>query len=104
MNWHAVAHTRDLGEGEVIGRECEGRAIALYRLEGAYYATAGRCTHADACLAEGEVVEGHIECPLHFGLFDIRTGKAAGAPVAIDLKTYPVRIEDDVLLIGIDAP
>ena len=102
MRWHPVADLGDLREGEVIGRECEGRAIALYRIDGAFYATAGKCTHANACLAEGEVVEGHVECPLHFGLFDIRTGRAAGAPVTVDLKTYPVRVEDGVISIGLD--
>lgn len=94
MTWHHVADTTDLAEREVIGREAGGRKLALYRVEGAYYATADLCTHGQARLSEGEVVEGHIECPLHFGLFEIWTGKAAGAPVSRDLATYPVRVED----------
>ena len=49
-----------------------------------------------------EVVEGYIECPLHFGLFEIATGKAAGAPVTVDLRTYPVRVEGTRIEIEVD--
>ena len=92
MSWYYVADTADLAESDVIGREIDGRKIAIYRCEGGYYATANLCTHANALLSEGVVVEGYIECPLHFGLFEIRTGKAAGAPVTRDLKVYPLRV------------
>lgn len=92
MPWHAVADTADFAGDGVIGRTLGGRRLALYRLGDAYYATADLCTHGRACLSEGEVVEGYIECPLHFGLFEIATGRAAGAPVTHDLATYPVRV------------
>lgn len=91
--WHHVAENADLADREVIGREAGGRKLALYRIEDTYCATADLCTHGQARLSEGEVGEGYIECPLHFGLFEIRTGKAAGAPVSRDLATYPVRVE-----------
>lgn len=94
MPWIDVADAADLDGPGVIGREVEGRRIAVYRLDGALYATQDLCTHGQARLSEGEVVEGYIECPLHFGLFEIATGKAAGAPVTRDLATYPVRVED----------
>lgn len=93
MGWRHVADVADLVDEGVIGRECGGRRIALYRVGGTYYATSGVCTHANACLSDGEVVEGYIECPVHFGLFEIATGRAAGAPVSVDLRTYPVRVE-----------
>ena len=93
MTWRPAANVGDLADRDVIGREVDGRRIAIYRLEDGYFATSDLCTHGRATLSEGEVVEGYIECPLHFGLFEIRTGKAAGAPVSVDLTTYPVRIE-----------
>lgn len=92
MAWHEAADTADLAGRDVIGREVAGRRIAIYRLAGAYHATAELCTHGAARLSAGEVVEGYIECPLHFGLFEIATGKAAGAPVTRDLAVYPVRL------------
>ena len=42
-----------------------------------------------------------IECPKHNGRFDYRTGDAKGAPVCINLRTYPVRVEDGAVLIDI---
>ena len=103
MPWIDVADAADLDGRGVIGREVEGRRVAVYRLDGALYATQDLCTHGQARLSEGEVVEGYIECPLHFGLFEIATGKAAGAPVTRDLATYPVRVEGGRIWIELDA-
>ncbi len=102
MPWYHVADTTDLEARGVVGRECAGRKIAIYRVDGVYYATADVCTHANATLSEGEIVEGYIECPLHFGLFEIATGKAAGAPVTVNLRTYPVRVEGTRIEIEVD--
>lgn len=93
MPWHPIADMSDLAGRDVIARDCAGKSVAVYRLGGEYYATQNLCTHANACLSDGEVVDGYIECPAHFGLFEIRTGKAAGAPVTRDLAVYPVRVE-----------
>lgn len=103
MPWVDVADAAELDERGVIGREVEGRRVAVYRLDGALHATQDLCTHGQARLSEGEVVEGYIECPLHFGLFEIATGKAAGAPVTRDLATYPVRVEGGRIWIELDA-
>lgn len=93
MTWHPVADLAEFEGRPVLAREAGGVALALYRVEGAVYATQGRCTHAGVALAEGEIVEGYIECPAHYGLFEIATGRAQGGPVCRDLATYPVRIE-----------
>jgi len=58
-----------------------------------YYATDGICTHERAFLPDGLLMGTIIECPKHNGRFDIRTGEAKGAPVCINLKTYPVKVE-----------
>lgn len=92
MGWHHVADVADLAQRDVIGRQVGTRRIALYRSDERYYATSDLCTHGSALLSGGEVVEGYIECPLHYGLFEIATGKAAGAPVSVALATYPVRV------------
>lgn len=102
MAWHPAADTADLATRDVIGREVAGRRIALYRVDGAYHATADLCTHGQACLSDGEVVEGYIECPAHFGLFAIATGKAQGAPVTRDLRVYPVRVSGTTIEVEIE--
>ncbi len=91
--WHRVADLSDFADRPVLARAAGGIALALYRLDGAVHATQALCTHAGVALADGEVVEGYIECPAHYGLFEIATGRAQGGPVCRDLATYPVRVE-----------
>jgi naphthalene 1,2-dioxygenase system ferredoxin subunit len=78
-----------------------GKSIALYQIDGEVYATDNICTHGNARLCDG-FLEGHeIECPLHQGKFDIRTGKALCAPLIDDIKTYPVRIEGNRVFVAL---
>ncbi len=91
--WIDVAAADDVPEGDVIGVSADGRSLALYGVEGEVYATDDTCTHGHARLCDG-FLEGHeIECPLHQGKFDVRTGRATCSPAEQDLRTYPVRIE-----------
>ena len=85
----------------MIGVDVGGKSIALYQIDGEVYATDNICTHGNARLCDG-FLEGHeIECPLHQGKFDIRTGKALCAPLIDDIKTYPVRIEGNRVFVAL---
>jgi naphthalene 1,2-dioxygenase system ferredoxin subunit len=100
--WVEAAAVADVPEGDVIGCVPDGRDIALYSVDGVIYATDNVCTHAQAQLCEG-FLEGHeIECPLHQGRFDVRTGKALCPPVTEDIRTYPVRIEDGRIYVALE--
>ena len=74
----------------------------MYNTTKGYFATDGWCTHEAEHLEYGMVIGTVIECPLHQGRFDIPTGKALSAPVCVDLKTYPVKIDDGDLFIATD--
>jgi len=102
MTWAHVADVTDLEGKDVIGVEYNDLKLAIFHLEDQYYATSNICTHASALLSEGEVVECYIECPAHYGLFDIRTGEAQGAPVSRNLRTYPVKIDNGRILVMMD--
>lgn len=93
--WVTVAQRSDLAEGEVLGVEVGDKPIALYNVDGEIHATDNICTHAFALLSDGWLDGECIECPLHAGRFDVRTGKALGPPVEEDIKVYPVRIVGD---------
>lgn len=95
MDWIKVALAQELGNDEVKMVTVAGYGVALYRVEDEFFATDGMCTHGKALLAEGFVEDGCIECPLHQGRFDIRTGKAMCAPVTTDLRTLAVKREGD---------
>ncbi|HXC29029.1 MAG TPA: non-heme iron oxygenase ferredoxin subunit [Stellaceae bacterium] len=92
-NWVKAADRGDLNEGDVLGVIVAGHEIALYDIEGQVFATDDICTHAYAKLSDGWFDNSEIECPLHAGRFDARTGKATAPPCVDDIKTYPVRVE-----------
>jgi nitrite reductase/ring-hydroxylating ferredoxin subunit len=99
--FHRVAAASDILPDEPLRVKVEECEIALFNLDGEYYAIDDVCTHAFALLSEGFVEGDLIECPLHGGKFEIRTGKAVAAPCTVDVRTYPVRREDDSILVGI---
>src|ERR1700733_5303947 len=102
MTWRAAILLEALRPDGVIGVEIEGVPVALYQVGDQVYATHGICTHALAILADGWVEDGKIECPLHQGLFDIRTGKALCAPLVQDLQTYAVKVENNQVFVDLD--
>ena len=92
--WVEACLREDIDLEDVIRFDHGGKTFAIYRSpEDTYYATDGICTHELALLADGLVLDNIIECPKHNGRFDYRTGQAKGAPVCVDLKTYPVKLE-----------
>jgi 3-phenylpropionate/trans-cinnamate dioxygenase ferredoxin subunit len=101
--WIEVGAVDDIDEEDVIRFDYADRTFAVYRSDkNKFYATDGYCTHEKFHLAEGLVMGNLIECPKHNGRFDYTTGTAKRTPVCVDLKTYPVKIEDDKIFIQID--
>ena len=100
--WVKASSRSALAEGEVLGVLVGGKEIALYDLDGMLYATDDICTHAYAKLSDGWLDKGEIECPLHAGRFDVKTGAATAPPCTENLKTYPVRVIGDDIQIKLD--
>ena len=100
--WVVACATDDVEPEDVIRFDHAGGTYAIYRTEtGDWYATDGLCTHQKVHLADGLVMGTIIECPKHNGRFDLRTGEAKGAPVLVNLRTYPVRVEGDAVYIDL---
>ena len=91
--WIQVAKLDDVPADSTFPVMAGGEPVCLYHLDGEVFATHDTCTHGNASLADGFIVEGQIECPFHQGMFDIRTGKATAAPCTVEIKTYPVKVE-----------
>ena len=100
--WIKIATTDAVEQDDMIAVEIEGKQIALYHVGDGFHATANICTHAFALLTDGFLDECTIECPIHAGRFDIKTGKALGPPVNIDLKVYKLKIEGADILVEFD--
>ena len=93
-DWVPACRTNDLAAEDVLRFDHGGRTFAIYRTaDDQYYATDGLCTHEKIHLAHGFVMDHVIECPKHNGRFDYTTGAAKGAPVCVNLATYPVKVE-----------
>jgi 3-phenylpropionate/trans-cinnamate dioxygenase ferredoxin subunit len=92
--WVDAGEPEEIDAEDVIRFDHGGKTYALYRSEDdRYFATDGLCTHEKIHLSGGLVMGNIIECPKHNGRFDYTTGAAKGAPVCVDLKTYPVKVE-----------
>lgn len=98
-----ACNTDEIEEEDVLRFDHDSKTYAIYHgPDGKFYATDGHCTHEKAHLCDGIVDEFEIECPLHFGAFDYRTGDATVAPACVNLKTYPVSIQEGAVFIDID--
>ena len=99
--WQRVGPTAELDEEDVMPFEYKGHEYAIYHTIDGFFASDGMCTHEEELLADGIVIDNVIECPLHQGRFDVRSGKALSAPVCIDLKIFPVQVLDDDIYVQI---
>jgi len=97
-----LAGTTDVAPGEVKVYEVQGRRIALCNVEGAFYAIDDVCTHDGGSLDQGELDGHQIECPRHGARFDVRSGRALALPAVMPVRSYPVRVEDGVVKVGLD--
>jgi 3-phenylpropionate/trans-cinnamate dioxygenase ferredoxin component len=79
----------------------ENHPIAVFQVEGRFYALDDTCSHADASLGVGEVDSDElcVECPLHGSLFDLATGTPRTLPAFAPVKTYKVWVEHDQLFV-----
>jgi len=95
-----VGGTEDLRPGACISVELpDGSELAVYNVNGEYYATENFCPHRGARLTEG-VLCGHvIECGLHGWQFDVRSGECL--TVQDRIKTYSILVEDDLIKIAL---
>ena len=94
-----IAKTGDLvpGSGKVV--KVEGETIALFNVDGTCYAIGNTCPHRGGPLGEGSLEGNTVTCPWHGAQFDVKTGEVRAPPAALDVKSYPVRVEGEDVLI-----
>ena len=103
ITWYPSLNPAALEEHGVAKDNVNGLNVALYVVDGEYFATADLCTHGNASLADGYLDGALIECPLHQGTFNVKTGEAVDAPCSVAVRTFPVKLEDGVLHVGWEA-
>ena len=100
-DWHLVASTETIDEEDVLQARLGDLLLAIYNLDGEFYATSDICTHEGVCLSEGVVVGDIIECPRHQGRFHIPTGQPKGAPATVPIRTYPVKVIESQIYVAV---
>ncbi|MEY4761197.1 MAG: hypothetical protein RLZZ200_1053 [Pseudomonadota bacterium] len=99
IDWVDVIAVDEVPEDDVVCVSAGGREIALYQVEGQVFATSNLFTHGTARLCDG-FLDGHaIECPLHQGRFDIRTGQALAEPAVDPLPTFATKVDAGRVLV-----
>jgi len=97
-----VAGASDVAPGQVKVCQVRGRQIALCNVDGAFYAIDDICTHDGGPLDQGELDGHQVECPRHGARFDVRTGRVLTLPAVMPVRSYPVRVEDGLVEVGLD--
>ncbi len=88
-----VATTEEILPGDRMIVELGRNWVAIFNVDGVYYAIEDVCTHDGGPLAEGELTGCVIACPRHGATFDITNGKVLSAPAMTDVQSYEVRIQ-----------
>lgn len=95
-----IATVGELAPGQYKSIELEGERIALFNIDGRFYALQDICTHDGGILTGGTLKGYIIECPRHGAQFDVRTGAVMRLPAYVGVQTYPVSIEgNDIFII-----
>ncbi len=97
--WQDVIAVAQLEPGDVTPVTAGDRELAIYDTLDGIRVSYARCTHGAANLCDGYFDGCHIECPLHQGLFDARTGAALAAPARVGLRMIEARVENGMVQI-----
>lgn len=94
-----IANKADLPPGKAAAFEVEGVRLAVFNVDGTFYAIDDTCPHAGAPLSEGTIEGGKVICPWHEAAFDLKTGEVLAPPAFEGVKSYRVVVEGDDLKI-----
>jgi len=88
----------DIPRGEGRAYALDGEQVALFRLrDGTLRAVSAVCPHRGGPIADGQIDDHVVICPLHLNAFDLATGECRTAAYA--LRTFPVTVDDGVLVV-----
>ncbi len=101
--WIDVGGADQLKPGTWQHVDVDDVLVAVFNLNGAYYAIEDVCTHDGGTLTGGDLDGNELVCPRHGARFDITSGEALSAPAYEDLATFPVRVHDGMVQVLSDS-
>ena len=99
--YYPVEKIDDFKSGDRLFIEINEYPIIIFNIAGNIFAIADMCSHDKGPLEDGEIEKFEIVCPRHGARFDIRSGKVTSLPAITDIPSYPVKIFEGVINIGI---
>jgi len=100
--WYRVAATTECPPGASCERVAGGRVVALFNVDGQYYALDGICPHQGGPLGKGRLTGCLVTCPWHGWQYDVRTGHH-GSVATVRTAVFPVKVEDDAIFVDVDS-
>ncbi len=101
VNFVEAAELDAVKTGKMMRISIQDQDILLANVDGTIYAVDNICSHEDASLYNGALKGRCVECPLHGSLFDLADGKPQTEPATEAIRTYPVKIKNNMILIGL---
>lgn len=96
-----IGSADEIDNGERLFVEIDEIAIVVFNILGELFAIGDLCSHDDGPLGDGEVIDYQIVCPRHGAKFDVRSGKVLSLPAVVDIPSYPVRVVNGQIEIGL---
>jgi 3-phenylpropionate/trans-cinnamate dioxygenase ferredoxin component len=96
-----VAKTDEIGAGALESFDVSGTRVSVANVAGTFYAFDDVCTHKQCSLSDGELEGRAITCPCHGSRFDVITGAVLNPPAVVPVRTYAIRVEDDVIAVQV---
>ncbi|MFH2054911.1 MAG: Rieske 2Fe-2S domain-containing protein [bacterium] len=93
-----IATTDQVPDDEGLMLEVDGLPIALFRVDGKYYAVEDVCPHQESSFEGGELEGEEVTCPLHGWRLNVKTGESLEAP-GVKVETYEVRLDGEDIYI-----
>lgn len=100
MSKRIIAAIDEIPEGTSKIVTIQGKDIAVFNIDGEFYAISNTCPHRGGPLGEGCVSENVVTCPLHGWEFDVTTGKSPTMP-NVCIQTYDVETRGDDIIVTI---
>lgn len=98
MARHTLAGTAPPESGQATRVTVDGKAIAVFNVDGKLFAVGANCTHVGGPLEEGEVADSVVTCPWHGSQFKLETGEVVQGPAQRPVEAYSVKAEGGALV------
>lgn len=101
-DWITVCAQTELLPGEHRVVDLDGTPVAVFNLDGEYFAIHDVCSHDGAPIADGRVEGGEIICPRHGARFCLKSGRVTQPPAYEDIAVFPLRLQEGLVQVRDD--